>query len=116
MTKLMRNCVKRGNIEIHHIIEKRFQPVFRIHSRYWPAVAMSKSVHRRITNRFKDAYPYNMQGNKKYYHITEKKMQNIVKKVYKNMYTLRKTALKQIDRYYTPASKIRFYRLLCDKS
>ena len=109
MTKLMKKCYRRSNIEIHHVIEKRFRPIFRISPDYWPAVAMSKPVHRTITNCFRKAHGYNYKNSSKHYDLSKIKMRNIVKAVYRDMSILRTVALKQIDNYYVKSSENPLY-------
>lgn len=101
LQKLYRGAKSRRNIELHHIIEKRFAKVFRFDPKYWPAVAIDKDVHKIITKRFRDAYEYNTKRKSNHYSKLRKvDMQNIVKEVYKDMPELRKAALKQINEQY----------------
>lgn len=76
------------------MIEKRFAPSFNYSSNKWPCVALSKEVHRIITNRFREEWGY---GGRK--HLTKSELKALVNRVYRDMPELRRIALKQIDEH-----------------
>ncbi|MBR5460710.1 MAG: hypothetical protein IKV53_07540 [Clostridia bacterium] len=78
------------NIEIHHIIEKRFKKLFKgidIHD--YISVALDKQLHKEITKRWRKNFKYGT----KYSNITKSQMRNAIKDVYKDMPELMDIAL-----------------------
>lgn len=90
------------NVEVHHVIEKRFLKTGKMFSdkktkkvlkqSEMMAVPVGKKLHRTITNRWRKALPY---GD--YEKITKEKMEDAIKKVYKDMPALKKYALKYLN-------------------
>ena len=100
LVKMYKNCENRKQIEIHHIIEKRFAAAFDLKPDDFPAVALDKSTHAYITEKFRQAYGYNTQHKSKYYSgLTKAKLKLIVNEVYGDMPELKKIALDQIDKH-----------------
>jgi len=89
------------NVEVHHLIEKRFlnikkggKKVFKnVTQGKMMAVPISKGLHQKITNRWRDVFPYGMDYNK----ITKTQMRRAINTVYKDMPALKKYALKYLD-------------------
>lgn len=79
-------------IEVHHIIEKRFQSkLFKgVKEANFMSIPLSKEVHQTITNRWRKAIPYGTDYSK----ISYSKMEKAIKEVYKDMPELKKQALK----------------------
>ena len=84
-------------VECHHIIEKRLEHLNLKRSEY-PSVALSNSLHKEITRRWKIVLPRN---KKKYEHLSKRQMLRAVKRVYYDMPELRKIAIKTIKKHYT---------------
>ena len=101
LRKIYRGAKKRKNIELHHIIEKRFSEVLNGSPSDWPCVALDKKLHRVITNRFKKEFRYSKKGeDERYKRISYSRMVKIVNRVYYDMPELRKIALDQVRRTY----------------
>ncbi len=101
LRKIYRGAKKRKNIELHHIIEKRFSKVLNVSPSDWPCVALDKKLHRVITNRFKEEFSYSKKGeDERYKRISYSRMVKIVNRVYYDMPELRKIALDQVRRTY----------------
>ncbi len=101
LRKIYRGAKKRKNIELHHIIEKRFSKVLNVSPSDWPCVALDKKLHRVITNRFKKEFRYSKKGeDERYKRISYSRMVKIVNRVYYDMPELRKIALDQVRRTY----------------
>lgn len=96
MNKLLKNQ-KRGRIQVHHIIEKRFaKAFFGISTNDYASVVLDKSLHKKITKRFNKVAP---KGRTVYVTLGKTEMKRIVRYVYSDMPELRQLAMKQIDRY-----------------
>ena len=71
------------NIEVHHLVEKRFSSLFRKVKKTddYLSIAITKELHRTITNRWRQCFPYGTNYRK----ITKSQMRAAIKKVYKDM-------------------------------
>lgn len=88
------------NVEVHHLIEKRFRNIGKmkykgkkVSAGRMMAVPMSKSLHRTITNRWKKEIPYGVD----YKNISKARMIRAINNVYYDMPALKKYALKYLD-------------------
>lgn len=85
---------KKG-IEIHHLVEKRFSKLFKkVKTDDFLSVPLSKELHRTITNRWRNCFPYGTNYSK----ITKTQMRNAIKKVYKDMPQLLNETLKWFEK------------------
>ena len=84
------------NIEIHHIIEKRFKDLFKKvkHIDDYLSIPLTKDLHKIITKRWRDLFPY----GKNYKNITKAEMRKAIQKVYKDMPQLLKEALEWFEK------------------
>ena len=80
---------KKLKIEIHHIIEKRFGKL-KLKGNDYPAIPISKDLHRVITNRWRKEIPYGTDYKK----LNKKTLIKAANQVYKDMPELRKVAIK----------------------
>ena len=87
---------KKLKIEIHHIIEKRFGKL-KLKGNDYPAIPISKDLHRVITNRWRKEIPYGTDYKK----LNKKTLIKAANQVYKDMPELRKVAIKIIEKYYS---------------
>ncbi len=87
---------KKLKIEMHHIIEKRFGKL-KLKGNDYPAIPISKDLHRVITNRWRKEIPYGTDYKK----INKKTLIKAANQVYKDMPELRKVAIKIIEKYYS---------------
>ncbi len=87
---------KKLKIEIHHIIEKRFGKL-KLKGNDYPAIPISKDLHRVITNRWRKEIPYGTDYKK----LNKKTLIKAANHVYKDMPELRKVAIKIIEKYYS---------------
>ena len=87
---------KKLKIEIHHIIEKRFGKL-KLKGNDYPAIPISKDLHRVITNRWRKEIPYGTDYKK----LDKKTLIKAANQVYKDMPELRKVAIKIIEKYYS---------------
>lgn len=87
---------KKGKIEIHHIIEKRFEPLFDISQRNFASIAIDKSLHKKITKRFSQICPRGTDYSK----LSKVDMKQIVKYVYKDMPKLKEIAYEEINKHF----------------
>lgn len=71
------------NIEVHHLVEKRFSSLFRKVKKTddYLSIPITKELHRTITNRWRQCFPYGTNYRK----ITKSQMRAAIKKVYKDM-------------------------------
>ena len=107
---LFKGATRRSKIELHHIIEKRFEPAFDISANKFPAVAISKTVHREITANFKKAYDYNYGRKVDYYRrLSRGDLERIVDKVYLSMPALHKMAMLQVKYHIKNKSPLALY-------
>ena len=91
------------NIEVHHVIEKRFLKSGKMYidkrkkkllkQSKMMSVPLEKNLHRKITNEWRKAFEY---GNS-YKDLTKGEMKKIIKKVYKDMPALKRYALKYLE-------------------
>ena len=96
LNKLLKNQ-KKGRIQVHHIIEKRFaKAFFGLSTNDYASVVLDKSLHKKITKRFNKVAP---KGRTVYVTLGKTEMKRIVRYVYSDMPELRQLAMKQIDRY-----------------
>lgn len=87
-------------VEVHHVIEKRFLQINRYNNKAFKgiketkmmAVPVGKKLHRTITNRWRRELPY-----RQYKNITKKDMIKAIEKVYEDMPALKKYALKYLN-------------------
>ena len=87
---------KKLKIEIHHIIEKRFGKL-KLKGNDYPAIPISKDLHRVITNRWRKEIPYGTDYKK----LNKKTLIKAANQVYKDTPELRKVAIKIIEKYYS---------------
>ena len=87
---------KKLKIEMHHIIEKRFGKL-KLKGNDYPAIPISKDLHRVITNRWRKEIPYGTDYKK----LNKKTLIKAANQVYKDMPELRKVAIKIIEKYYS---------------
>ena len=87
---------KKLKIEMHHIIEKRFGKL-KLKGNDYPAIPISKDLHRVITNRWRKERPYGTDYKK----LNKKTLIKAANQVYKDMPELRKVAIKIIEKYYS---------------
>ena len=87
-------------IEVHHIIEKRFLKTGKMKNGTKPlrqskmmSVPLEKGLHREITNRWREEFPYGC----KYKDITKEGMKKAIEKIYEDMPALKKYALKYLN-------------------
>lgn len=91
------------NIEVHHVIEKRFLKSGKMYidkekgkvlkQSKMMAVPLEKNLHKKITNKWRDAFKYGIDYEK----LTKEKMKEIIKDVYEDMPALKKYALKYLE-------------------
>ncbi len=89
------------NVEVHHIIEKRFLAITKNGKRVFAgltqgkmlAVPMSKSLHKVITKRWREKFKYGY----KYNTITKAQMKSAINYVYRDMPALRAYAIDYIN-------------------
>ena len=84
---------KKLKIEMHHIIEKRFGKL-KLKGNDYPAIPISKDLHRVITNRWRKEIPYGTDYKK----LNKKTLIKAANQVYKDMPELRKVAIKIIEK------------------
>ena len=83
------------NIEIHHLVEKRFKKLFKgIDVKDYLSIPLEKELHKVITKRWRKILPYGMNYKK----ITKKQMEKAIKEVYKDMPQLLEETLKWFKR------------------
>ena len=90
------------NIEVHHLIEKRFlqcgymvsnqKTKKRLLQSQMMAVPVDKKLHRIITNRWRKEIKYKYA----YQRLTKKELEDAIKKVYRDMPALKRYALKYL--------------------
>ena len=90
------------NVEVHHLIEKRFlqcgnlvsnkRTKKRLLQSQMMAVPMDKKLHRIITNRWRSEIKYKYA----YESLTKKELEDAIKKVYRDMPALKRYALKYL--------------------
>ena len=71
------------NIEIHHLIEKRFKKLFKKvkSTDDYLSIPLTKDLHKIITKRWRDYFPY----GKNYNNLSKTKMRKAIKKIYNDM-------------------------------
>ena len=69
---------KLKNVEIHHLVEKRFSVLFKVKVDDYLSIPLGKAVHRVITNRWRKEIPYGTDYRK----ISYAKMKNINERNY----------------------------------
>ena len=79
------------NVEIHHIIEKRFSKLFKkcASTDLFMSIPLEKELHKTITKRWRKEFKYGY----KYSTITYSQMEKAIKNVYFDMPALKKVAL-----------------------
>ena len=84
------------NIEIHHLIEKRFKNLFKKvkNTDDYLSIPLTKDLHKTITKRWRDYFPYGTNYKK----ITKTEMRKAIKEVYKDMPQLLKEALEWFEK------------------
>lgn len=84
------------NIEIHHLIEKRFKSLFKKvkNTDDYLSIPLTKDLHKKITKRWRDQFSYGTNYRK----ITKNQMRNAIKKVYKDMPQLLDEALEWFEK------------------
>lgn len=97
LKKLFKNC---KNVEVHHIIEKRFRNTGKlkykgkkISAGSMMSVPLEKSLHQKITKRWRKEIPYGTDYTK----ISKARMIKAVNNVYRDMPALKAYALKYLD-------------------
>ncbi len=88
---------KKGRIEIHHIIEKRYRRYFDIHEKDFACVVLDKELHKKISKRYKKVIA-NVGGPNS--NMAQKKMKQIIRYVYSDMPELRQLAMNQIEKHW----------------
>ncbi len=84
------------NIEVHHIIEKRFYKLFDVGKDSFLSVPLTKELHKTITKRWRNVCKYGTD----YKNIGKKQMKAYVRAVYYDMPKLRDQALKWLDQHW----------------
>ena len=86
------------NVEIHHVVEKRFQKyLFKgIKQSDFLSIPISKGLHKTITKRWRNVCKYGSNYRK----ISKKQMKQYIRAVYYDMPKLKKQALKWVDKYW----------------
>ena len=84
------------NIEIHHVIEKRFKKLFKkvASTDDYLSIPLTKELHKIITKRWRDYFSYGMD----YMDISKTKMRKAIKQVYKDMPQLLDEALEWFEK------------------
>ncbi len=83
------------NIEIHHLVEKRFSSLFRgINVNDYLSIPLSKQLHQTITSRWRKAIPYGTN----YAKLSKSKLRNAINEVYYDMPWLKKEVLAWFER------------------
>lgn len=97
LKKLFKNC---KNVEVHHIIEKRFRNTGKLIYKgkkvsvgQMMSVPLEKSLHQKITQRWRVAIKY----RKNYKNLTKAEMRKAINYVYRDMPALKAYALKYLD-------------------
>ena len=97
LKKLFKNC---KNVEVHHIIEKRFRNTGKlkykgkkISAGSMMSVPLEKSLHQKITKRWRKEIPYGTDYTK----ISKTRMRIAINRVYYDMPALKAYALKYLD-------------------
>ena len=103
-TKFLTNSYKKlkklfkgiKNIEIHHLVEKRFKKLFKTvkSTDDYLSIPLAKDLHKTITKRWRSIFPYGMN----YLKISKTQMRNAIKKVYKDMPQLLNETLKWFEK------------------
>lgn len=91
LRKIFKNI---DNIEVHHIIEKRFKKLFDVKPNKFMSIPISKDLHKIITKRWRNVCKYGTNYTK----ISKKEMKQFVRAVYYDMPKLKKYALKWVDK------------------
>ena len=85
-----------NNIEIHHIVEKRFKNLFKKvkNTDDFLSIPLTKDLHKTITKRWRQYFPYGTNYNK----ITKSQMRKAIKYVYRDMPQLLEKALEWFEK------------------
>ncbi len=92
------------NIEIHHLVEKRFKKLFKgINVNEYLSIPLDKELHKVITNRWRNLYKKgkkfkNFKYGSNYTLITKSQMEAAIREVYKDMPQLLDETLKWFKR------------------
>ena len=85
-----------SNIEVHHLIEKRFKKLFKkiCSTDDFLSIPLTKDLHKIITKRWREYFPYGMNYSK----ITKSQMRKAIKYVYRDMPQLLEETLKWFEK------------------
>lgn len=104
--KAVRKIFRRRGYECHHIIEQRFVAMFNLNKNDFPAVEITKDLHKEISRRWIRAIGKKPRFNfdKDYYRKKYNKadLKRAIRYVYKDMPKLMDASLKMLDKYYMP--------------